>query len=452
MTASLAELRGPVRTMDDDLADLVDQIPGFGGLFYDASGALTVQLTDPGRLTEARAAVAEFLGRRAAGHPGRLAQIAAEVNGMRVRAAQYDYRQLLIWYRGEVLRNIGPFGGLTVTGIDERRNRIVIRVWDGSRVGEVRAWAARLAVPKSAIEVAVINPPLDELPRVLENQSQSGECDPLYSFVPCDDPPGDGDRGGWLTVRDRLRPTPGGAQLAYFSRGDTVRACTLGYNVVRWVNGHPEPERYLLTAAHCARNQPDDVGVVRENFRMYQPEPWDSLGIEVLDPPFHDRAYNPDCPAGRLCRFSDAALLRYFDPNDSYHGRIAVPNLGSLRIESFADVSYVEYAFLEQRVRKIGSTTGHTAGTVTDTCDHYPYPLWSGQDTGRTWLCQGRASYTSQTGDSGGPVGELLAGNNFWAVGIHRASGGIFSHVDAALNEFYLAFPGGAWSVIRLGQ
>ena len=35
------------RTIDERYADLADSVPGFGGLFYDASGRLTVYAKNP---------------------------------------------------------------------------------------------------------------------------------------------------------------------------------------------------------------------------------------------------------------------------------------------------------------------------------------------------------------------------------------------------------------------
>lgn len=53
--------RGRIKTIDDHFAALGERAPGFGGLFYDATGTLNVYLTDTTRRAVAAPAIAAFL-------------------------------------------------------------------------------------------------------------------------------------------------------------------------------------------------------------------------------------------------------------------------------------------------------------------------------------------------------------------------------------------------------
>jgi len=144
-----------VRTSDDDLAELADRLPGFGGFYYDGEQRLNVWLKDPGRRGEAEIKVADLLRRRTGRARERAESNAARVQGMRVRQAQYDFRQLLTWYRGHVLPNVMRLEGITMTDIDERVNRIRVGVANESYLVPTRRLLGRLPIPPAAIEVIV---------------------------------------------------------------------------------------------------------------------------------------------------------------------------------------------------------------------------------------------------------------------------------------------------------
>ncbi len=103
-------------------------------------------------------------------------------------------------------------------------------------------------------------------------------------------------------------------------------------------------------------------------------------------------------------------------------------------------------------VSKVGSTTGHTTGTVTYSCTGAPFETNQGLPTDMWFLCQGRSNYGSSSGDSGGPVVQFLGSPTVaWAVGIHRASAPYFSDASAAMNEFTQTLQGvGQFSFISL--
>jgi len=77
-----------VLTLNDRFAQLADEVPGFGGLFYDENGRLTVFLTDPSTQDEARDGISRFLRERVVGRGPGAAEVAAQVAGMRVLEAR----------------------------------------------------------------------------------------------------------------------------------------------------------------------------------------------------------------------------------------------------------------------------------------------------------------------------------------------------------------------------
>jgi hypothetical protein len=404
-----------VRTIDDEYADLVDEIPGFGGLFYDDAGTLTAYLKDPTTLASARSAVAAFLGSKARGNSRRLAQIADAAAAMRALRANYDFRELLKWYREVVVPSVGATVGVTMTDIDERTNRLVVGVRDASLIESIRQTLAALPVPQDAVEViqfdaSVFETSPGERPFAAVGLSMAN------------------------SLTDQLRPVPGGAQVQQLF-DNKIDTCTLGYNIVRWVDGSIESNRYFVTASHCAYPRSFVAPT-----SMAQPVGSQFIGTELVDPQFHGSAQNPNCPSGRACRFSDAAMFRYDSPAFADHGRVALPSLGgSLTINGYATVVEVWSPEVGRGVHKVGRVTGRTTGTITHTCANLNV-----DPANITLLCQGIASYHSQDGDSGAPVVELLGdGTIAAAVGIHWGANGRFSPMYAVLNELYESMPGG---------
>ena len=50
------------RTLDDALAEVAQDVPGFGGMFYDERGDLNVYLLDPGQQVPAETSIASVFG------------------------------------------------------------------------------------------------------------------------------------------------------------------------------------------------------------------------------------------------------------------------------------------------------------------------------------------------------------------------------------------------------
>ena len=113
-----------------------------------------------------------------------------------------------------------------------------------------------------------------------------------------------------------------------------------------------------------------------------------------------------ECPAGRRCRFSDAALVR--SEGDQAVGYIARTTsrgryTGSLTISTsnprFSFTSQSGVAFPGTQVEKVGRTTGWTHGPVTSFCADVNVGT-----TDITLLCQTIVDAGSGPGDSGSPV------------------------------------------------
>ncbi len=422
---------GSVRTIDDEFSDLVGEVPGFGGLFYDESGVLTVYLKDPARLNQSRAPLQAFLARGAAGNVSRLGQIAGDVSRMRVLPATWDFRELRVWYMTHVIPNAGAADGVTMTDIDDRRNRIVIGVQDAGLIPNMLARMRDLGVPAGAVEVVEFGG--HRYDPALAIQS-APSCDPETALEPC---PDEGGEGAPLSLTTKWRPAPGGVQVEYVD-GFSAFNCTLGFNIVRVLtSGETDPDRYFVTNSHCT----DGFGVMTQ-MPMGQSTLADVIGREFADPALFTGAVDPACPAGRLCRYSDAALFIHDNPTSASNGRVAFPPVGSTLADETRVVVGTGDPIVGMAVHKVGRTTGHTTGTVTEVCGNFTQ-LQDNMDTGRTMLCQSRGSYSSSGGDSGSPVFEVWPDGTLVARGLHWSKAGAFSPLNEVLRELREVTGGG---------
>ena len=429
--ASSTASAGAIRTLDDEYADLVDEIPGFGGLYYDADGTPVIYLKSPATLGSARTRVAAHLERGAGGNASRITQIAGEVSRLRVRSARYDFRELRGWYNGQLVSAAFAMPGVVMTDIDERRNQIVIGVRDGPSIPAVRSSLSRLGVPTDAfvvVEYAVVS---QEAPSI-----QSGDCDPITAIIPCaEEPP---TAGFMRSVRDKSRPVIGGLQIQYNDSPYNWN-CTLGYNIAhRPPDGTINPERFFMTASHCG----DAMGVMTA-MEMSQSTVGEVIGAEVADPSFFTNSVDPLCPGGRLCRYSDAALFSFGADIGVDHGRTAFPSVGSLTFSQIRMITGAGDPAVGMTVHKIGRTTGRTTGTVQQTCMILTVFDRFGSDTGFRQLCQSVASYASAGGDSGAPVVQVWPDGTLVARGIHWRGSGGFSPINGALRELRSVTGGG---------
>lgn len=371
-----------VWTFDDEMAATADRLPGFAGLYLDSSSRLVVRLTDPARFEEAPGPVEDLLRRVVYRGPD-LESVRGELlAGMRVEPADYDFRELLTWYRSWLVPEVLGRPGVTLGDIDEVRNRIVIGVRDPDTREAIAAVVEGLPVPTEAVAVEVVPPTVVHLP------SSSS----LNSVV---------------------RPVLGGVAL---------NVCTLGFNVSRVLtNGQEDGQRYFVTNSHCTATFGQVDSVVRS-----QPNPNFPIGFEVADPPLFTQSEDPACPPGRQCRYSDAALFQYFDTVPSLHAEVAWPEGGGSQNHPhpFSTYHWVMGSGdppVGETVHKVGKSTGRTWGQVQQSCVDVPqFTTVFGQpfDTGRTMLCQGQAGLDSEDGDSGAPVVRYLWGTQIVERGI----------------------------------
>lgn len=391
-----SQLRAPGlwRTLDERYAELADSVPGFGGLFYDAAGRLTVYAKTPAAFDAPRLVRLLQVQRGGRSLPGG--------DNVRVLAARYDFRELLTLYRNVVIPAIPTIDGVTTSDIDEMRHRIVIGVRDEALVGKARQRIAMLGLPADLTEVEVVQP---------------ARIDALLT--------------------NYLRPVPGGMRI-FLNPYVQPTQCTVGYNLIRYV-GTPDDtaatDRYFVTNSHCTitRNVTDSVLVNQGG---------SPIGREIGDPAAFDHSYTAACPVGYACRFADAALFKYDSAAHADQGRVAFPTLNTLSFTTYVNVTAVVGPTTGYTVNMIGAQSGRRVGTVLGTCvDVWGITDWPG---GR-FLCQGKANYTSVNGDSGGPVITAFGDGTAWATGInwgHNATNAWFSSMDAVLNEFFMRLPG----------
>lgn len=240
-------------THDDLLAEIADEVGGFGGAVVDGD-SLRIALVNPsrGKAEQAADALKRRFGR------------SYEADRVVVVEAQYNARQLRDWHRAAVpALNVE---GAVLTDLDESRNRVRVGVTSvGERRPEIEAELIRAGVPLDAV--------------IIE------EAAPVTQ-----------------TLRERRRLLRGGLQIEFQSgfAGLDTRQCTLGFPAVR------AGTTGFVTNSHCSRTQ----GEV-DNGRYWQAtRPFlntDQIGAEVADPAYTAMS---GCPSGRRCRYSDAAFVQ----------------------------------------------------------------------------------------------------------------------------------------------
>jgi hypothetical protein len=145
----------------------------------------------------------------------------------------------------------------------------------------------------------------------------------------------------------------------------------------------------------------------------------DEIGIEAIDVPFWDvgSAGRP-CTQGAICRYSDAALIRYYEGVGSSLGVVVRPAGGfpatgnalgttSWAGEKFTALSTVpNSSFLAGgAVEKVGRASGWTAGSLTGTCGVVGHGIDPSTGLTRVRVCQYQATGIGNRGtDSGGTV------------------------------------------------
>jgi hypothetical protein len=222
------------------------------------------------------------------------------------------------------------------------------------------------------------------------------------------------------TLQDRLRPLPGGVQLA----AEDEPPCTMTVNAFM-----SESEVWgFFTCSHCTT----EFGSTGDAAYQNENDSGNLIGWEISDPPLWEpgEGYCPDT-VGVGCRYSDASFFSYY--SSSYPDSMTIARTiswppQSLTINSnsprFAVTGPVEYLPVGLDVHKIGRTTGWTAGEVTETCVDIEL-----DDI--VTFCSWVADYASGSGDSGSPV--FTWDGSSWTVGL------VGNHWGAAGSDRYFS-------------
>jgi len=394
-------------TIDAAFVRIAGDIPGFGGFFYDEGGVLNVVMAPA-----AQSRTPRELSSILRDHFAALRIPASDLSAMRVHAGDYDFIQLDAMHRS--VAPVLGMDGVVFTDADEARNRVVVGVENAAAAAAVESAIAMSGVPSDAVVI------VESAPVVTEQ-----------------------------TLRDYNRPVAGGLQI-HFDRAGSTFICTLGFNV-RAPN-RPNVQGFV-TNSHCSNVR----GVMTETpywqHSRFVPDTY--IGAEAFDLP---PTTGGDCPAGRVCRWSDALGAQYESGVDNELGaiyRTLFPgtglNPGSLEIDQqnprWQITDEIQYPVVGQVLHKTGRTNGWTMGPVNATCQNVNvggsnYTLW----------CQDRVSTWSGGGDSGSPYyvrdGET---NNVALIGIHWGSDGAGNTVMSAMANIryenqgpvpWITFPG----------
>lgn len=358
-------------TYDEELSGLAEQVPGFGGLARDTlSRRVSVFLTDLASQERARLVLGEYFSR------------SDEPVELTFAQGQYDFRELARWRR---LIDQARLRYVTMTDIDETKNRIMVGVSDVPAQSQFLNALDSLKVPRSAASTVVM------LAARLTN---------LQAYH---------------------RPLVGGIQvkaLPYPSPG--YSGCSLGFVAIRkYPNGSINfyTPRYITTASHCTNVQYETNGDV-----IGQPEQsLTSVGIEYSDPPLVGSATDPACSQVNLvCRRSDAALFLLNTPSgfDNEFGGVATASGTTYTGLTYYSGKQQMWA-VGMAVAKVGRTTGVTAGVITQSCVTVPLAPSAGWPNGREMVCQFFGSYAIGEGDSGGPVWHTSSNGQRWLTGLN---------------------------------
>jgi hypothetical protein len=289
---------------------------------------------------------------------------------------------------------------VTLTDIDEVRNRIVVGMSTDARAVEARTAFANAGLGGYVV-VTTAPPPIAN-----------------------------------STLISPGRPVPGGAEIRLGAwTGGTP--CTMGFNLVRYMGTFDDTvatARYFTTTSHCTSSQWSTDGTY-----AYQNPSF--AATETGDPSGFTGA---PCMTGYTCRYSDATVFTYYDDSlTADDGRVAYPtDTASTTFTTLVTMQDVPTPYVGETIHMIGAASGRRRGSVSTSCTN----VWGISGWGsKELLCQNKASYFSNNGDSGAPVIALYSGTTGGALGQHwgnATTGGVFQYswfspMYAVLNDLY---------------
>jgi len=380
-------------TRDARLARISNEVPGFAGVYRGEDGALNIMMAPSAQRispAQARAAVG-----------ARLASIGVDLTAQPVNilAADYDFATLHALHR--TVTPVLGVGGVVFTSTDEKANRVRIAVENPAAAASVEHALAMLNVDRAMVVIS--------------------EHEPIEVMQ---------------TLQSRVRPVGGGLQIVW-PRGGQWFVCTLGFNV-----RSPEAPNVqgFITNSHCTTSEYGTGPVGTDYWQSLPPALGGGadhfVGTEVHDLPTFTGG---SCPAGRQCRWSDAAGVRYASGVDNLLGLVYRPLPGgSLTIDpanpTLTITAERAFPFVGDQMNKVGRTTGWSQGPVTQSCVNTNVGGTSIPNL--TLLCQEHVSATVAGGDSGSPVFDFAPGStqNIRLTGILWGGGG-GTFVFSAMNE-----------------
>lgn len=393
--AKVDEIR-QLRGDEEWLWSLSSDFPEFAGVKLEGTENVLVLATSDSAFNERRASIS-----------ARLASVdgpsTRSARGLTFKSARYPFRELAAW-RDTLAPALYSMRGWSGLDLNEGENFIDITV-DASRsptvIGEVEKLIADLGLPRSAIRLRA---------------GPSPRCNQ-----------------GAPTLFDRMRPLRGG--LAFGVPSATSGGgqwCTLG-PIALW-----GADTVVLVNSHCTeryRRMDVSSGWMRQPFwhdQYWGPELFDRRGVTCgkLNMYICRRAEvaayatsGVDLQSGEVSRARLGEFVRPIEAVQPHEARIGsreiVPS-GALIVAGTS-----EPVLQGAAIGRIGWATGWQTGHVLETCVDTNDPMDSGEPFAwNKFVCQTKASYKSDGGDSGGPVFVRLAGDSVLLAGIHWGSSG----------------------------
>src|SRR5687768_13911954 len=149
------QVQNGVRMIDNRFAEVAQQVPGFGGMFYDERGQLTMYLAK-GRLGYQDMVVVQA----AKASVVTVFENDPRITGageIRVIPGKYDFLQLKEWY-DRMNIEVLSVPGVVLTDIDEAKNRLRVGVENQEVQTMVEEKLSRLGVPREAVIIEVSGP------------------------------------------------------------------------------------------------------------------------------------------------------------------------------------------------------------------------------------------------------------------------------------------------------
>jgi hypothetical protein len=372
----------PAVSVDDELVQMGQSLPGFGGLFYDAEGYPNVYLRDPQEPT---------------------AVAALKSLGSQVRVLQGDFElaDLVAWKLS--LRSVLARPDVVYLDADEAMNRVVVGIDESSQAKSLVRESLDKDVAAHGVPAAAVV--YKEVPRITEMigvQRVGGLPDAQALLQP------EKRAAASLNLVDGFRPVPGGVQTS-FIKLPYVYFCTIGFNAYHGTTFG------FVTNSHCTADRDEVTGTRYSQGDYHTP----AIATELLDPP---STAAPPCPTGRKCRYSDASYAGYDSAATGSLHQVAKPTgrgvaTGSLTVRPsttrFSITASGQQPLVGQTLNKVGRTTGWTFGKVVATCVDVNV-------SGSTYtvFCQNVVQAGVDSGDSGSTVFSYSTGTAINLVGI----------------------------------